>query len=103
MKDLKLLQIKSIIHENFPDATLYIEDESAQHAVKPDVISHIKIILISEAFTQVSRVNRHQQIYNLLYNNLNFKLHAIALHLFTPTEWQVKKTSALDSPQCAKK
>jgi BolA protein len=67
----------------------------------PATDSHYKLILVSEAFEGLSKVKRHQRLYSILKDELAGPVHALALHLYTPQEWQA--VNVPDSPLCAGK
>ena len=80
---------------------LQIENESDQHKGPPGRESHFKVTLVSEAFASLLPVKRHQKIYALLADELAGPVHALALHLYTPSEWQARAEQRPDSPSCA--
>ncbi|SEI79156.1 BolA protein [Allopseudospirillum japonicum] len=77
---------------------LAVENESHQHSKGTD--SHFKITLVSEVFAGLLPVKRHQKVYALLAQALNSGVHALALHLYTPEEWQARQQERPDSPGC---
>ncbi len=87
---------------------LELVNESMQHAgYFEGKESHFKLTLVSAAFTGKRLVARHQQIYalvNHLLTRQNGSVHALAIHAYTPSEWQTLAES-LDnvpkSPLCA--
>ncbi len=90
------------IQKNFPIDHFELVNESHRHA-GPAQDSHFKIILSSEAFEGLSRVKRHQTVYRLLAEEMAGPVHALALHLYSPEEWQKLTDGAPDSPDCANK
>lgn len=63
--------------------------------------SHFKLTIVSEAFEGKRSVARHQLIYGLvapLLTSQGGQVHALAIHAYTPTEWQGQSP---DSPLCA--
>ena len=63
--------------------------------------SHFKLTIVSEAFTGKRLVARHQLIYDLVTDLLTAQggsVHALAIHAYTPQEWQGQSP---DSPLCA--
>ncbi|WP_434353406.1 BolA family protein [Psychrobacter sp. HD31] len=65
--------------------------------------SHFKLTIVTNAFESVRKVARHQQIYQLLDELMTAKggsIHALAIHAYTPTEWQ-NVNQAPASPNCA--
>ncbi|WP_372844310.1 BolA family protein [Psychrobacter sp.] len=77
-------------------------NESMNHAGYFDgKESHFKLIMVSEAFTGKRLVARHQMVYHLadaLLTSKGGSIHALAIHAYTPTEWQGQNP---DSPLCA--
>lgn len=84
----------------YPGDWLVIENESHRHNVPIDSQTHFKVTLVSAQFEGVSRVKRHQALYQLLDDLLAGPIHALALHLHTPDEWQNIHESVPDSPDC---
>jgi BolA protein len=79
---------------------LIVENESNQHNVPKGSETHFKVIAVSEKFETLRPVARHRQVNQLLTDEFSSGLHALSLHLFTPSEWQEKKTGARASPAC---
>lgn len=77
---------------------LEIVNESQMHS-GPAIDSHFKLTLVSEVFSGKRAVARHQQVYGLLAEQLAGPVHALALHLFTPQEWQ-QQGQVPASPDC---
>ncbi len=73
-----------------------IEDESHMHSRGKE--SHFKVVLVSEAFDGVRKVQRHQKVYAEL-GDLMQQFHALALHTFSPDEWKAEQAIP-DSPHC---
>ncbi len=79
---------------------LEVIDESHQHNVPKGAESHFKVIAVTEQFEDKGLLARHRAIYGLLNEEMSQKrIHALALHTFTPAEWE-KEESALKSPPC---
>jgi len=76
-----------------------VVDESHGHNVADDAQSHFKVVVATSAFDGQRAVKRHQMVYGLLEAELKAGVHALALHLYTPSEWQ-KKSAAPQSPTC---
>lgn len=73
-------------------------NESYMHSVPPGSESHFKAVLVSEQFTGLNAVKRHQAVYRVL-GPLMQKIHALALHTYTNEEWQARQ-QAPASPNC---
>ncbi|MCK0536265.1 BolA family protein [Alcanivorax quisquiliarum] len=91
--------IERKVREALPVAHLELENESHQHS-GPATDSHFKLVLVSDAFSGLRLVQRHQKIYALVAEELAGPVHALALHTFTPEEWQARGAEAADSPNC---
>ena len=91
--------ISQKLEQAIPAVFLDVVNESHGHSVPKNSETHFKITLVSDAFTGVSAVKRHQQIYGLLSDELANGVHALALHLYTPEEWATKQ-GAPESPKC---
>ena len=92
-------EIEFILGEQFQPAHLQVENESHMHSVPPNSETHFKVVAVSGAFDGVRKVARHQKVYALVADELAGPVHALALHTYTPQEWQSQQT-APDSPQC---
>ncbi len=79
---------------------LQLENESHMHS-GPRTDSHFKLVVVAQQFQGISKVKRHQQLYGLLKAELEGQVHALALHLYTPAEWQ--QASVPVSPLCSSK
>jgi BolA protein len=69
-----------------------IVDESHKHAghagAKPGGNTHFHISMISDAFTPLSRVERHRLVHDILKEELESTIHALSLNLRSPKEDQ---------------
>lgn len=69
---------------------LEVIDDSARHAghsgARPGGESHFKVVVISEAFAGVGRVQRQRMVYDALAQELAEGLHALELKTLTPDE-----------------
>lgn len=93
-------QIVAMLTEAFALAHLEVVNDSHMHSVPPNSETHFKLVLVSEDFEGLPKVRRHQQVYRLLTPLMSEGLHAVALHLHTPSEWSSKAQAAPSSPNC---
>jgi len=77
-----------------------IINESHKHHVPANSETHFNVIAVSEYFSGISKVARHQQVYELLKEELAGPIHALSLHLLTPEEWK-KDPKNFETPDCA--
>lgn len=92
--------IQRKLHEGMPLSHLSIENESHMHNVPPDSESHFRLVVVTENFTGLNLVARHRTVNKLLKEELSGSIHALALHTFTPEEWQQRGETASASPAC---
>lgn len=78
---------------------LTVEDETSRHHVPAGIESHFKVIAVADHFSGLSRVQRHRVVHSLLMDEFAKGLHALSLHLYTPSEWERQKKVA-NSPAC---
>ncbi len=91
--------IEHKIEQNLNPQLLTVENESHRHG-GPAIESHFKLTVVSDQFTDLSRVKRHQRVYSLLSEELEGAVHALALHLYSPEEWRQNESGRPDSPDC---
>jgi BolA protein len=89
----------ALSHALKPDSFI-IENESHQHNVPIGAETHFKLIIVSAAFHQLSRVERHRKVTKLLQNELATGLHALSLFLYTPEEAAKRTDDIPKSPKC---
>ncbi|GKX54031.1 transcriptional regulator [Leminorella grimontii] len=75
-------------------------NESHMHHVPPGSQTHFKAIVVSAEFEGKRPVARHQMVYGLLAEELAKQVHALALHTYTPLEWESAQDDVPDSPVC---
>jgi len=83
----------------FQPVHLEVINESYMHSVPPGSETHFKVVLASAQFAGKRQVQRHQAIYACLAEELQSGVHALALHTFSPEEWQAS-SQVPASPQC---
>lgn len=84
-----------------PVAHLDLENESHQHASGPEAETHFRLVLVSDRFDGVGRLDRQRQVMDCLAEERARGLHALTLRTYTPTEWdQVKDSLDMVSPPC---
>ncbi|CAB0149495.1 DNA-binding transcriptional regulator BolA [Pseudidiomarina piscicola] len=90
--------IEQQLKDNLPLTHLQVINESHMHGTPTDD-SHFKIVIASEAFAGKRLLQRHRTINKLLSDALAGPVHALALHTYTPDEWQ-QLAQAPESPAC---
>ena len=92
-------EIEALLQRFNPDF-LEVLNESHRHSVPPNSETHFKVVLVSSLFEGKRKVARHQQVYAALAAQLEGPVHALALHTYTPAEWQERQQAAPQSPDC---
>ena len=91
--------IEAKIQQQLNPVHLIVENESHRHSGLAQE-SHFKLTVVSDQFADQALVKRHQQLYALLQEEMAGEVHALALHLYTPDEWQARQEQARPSPNC---
>jgi BolA protein len=89
--------LKELLQTVFNPTHLEVVNESGNHSGNRED-SHFKIVVVSDDFEDVSLINRHRKINELFKEELQ-EIHALAMHTYTPSEWELK-SEAPTSPNC---
>lgn len=96
--------VEKILREKLSSllAPSYLElvNESPKHGLPPEAERHFRIVVASEFFTGLSRIERHQRVNAILADELRDDLHALSIQAFTPEEWRARGGETFSSPQC---
>ena len=92
--------IEAKLTNQLQPAHLEVINESSNHNVPPGSESHFKVVIVTDAFEGKMLVARHRMINAILADELQNKIHALALHTYTPDEWQEVSGNAPVSPPC---
>lgn len=93
-------RITDNLSQNLSATLVEVIDESYKHHVPEGLESHFNILIVSEDFQTKSKIERHRLINKLLAVEFKDGLHALSLHLHTPSEWEIAQTQRLSSPNC---
>jgi len=91
--------IESRLKTSFSIEHLAVENESHLHNVAPGSESHFKVTIVSDDFSELMLIKRHQLVNKALEQELQ-AIHALALHTMTPNEWFPRADKVADSPKC---
>lgn len=94
------IDIENKLTEHFAPEHLEVINESHQHNVAPGSETHFKVVLVSTQFNGERLINRHRAVNAVLKEELANKIHALALHTYTDSEWQGLYGGAPASPTC---
>jgi BolA protein len=92
-------EIERKLNSELAPSFLEVANESHMHSVPPNSETHFKVVIVTDAFSGKRSVQCHQLVYGVLKQELSEGVHALALHTFTPEQWQAT-SSAPDSPNC---
>jgi len=85
----------------FDPVFLEVVNESHLHNVPSGSESHFKVVIVTPAFEGMRLLQRHRAVNAVVAEELAEKIHALALHTYTPSEWYeyyAEKPPA--SPRC---
>ncbi len=92
--------IETKLRDTFQPEHLQVINESYMHNVAPGSESHFKVIVVTPAFEGQRLIMRHRQVNQALSEELSNHIHALAIHTYTPKEWDDLQKQAPDSPMC---
>lgn len=95
--------IESKLREELSPTHLQVINDSDGHSVPKGSETHFTVVVVSEKFKGLSRVQRSQLVYSLLKQELSGSVHALAQKLFTLEEWQSSSQTNLAPPPCVHK
>jgi BolA protein len=82
--------LRKKLEEAFSPTSLIVEDESARHAghvgAHAEGETHFRIVIVSEQFSGLSRVERQRKVYAVVAAELADRVHALSLSALTPEE-----------------
>lgn len=91
--------IENKLRDGLTPVYMQVDNESHRHNVPDNAETHFKLVVVSEMFAGQRSVQRHQQVYQLLANELKAGVHALAMHTFSPEEWSARQ-QVPPSPDC---
>lgn len=93
--------IRAKVEKAFAPVHFEIENESAKHHRPAGSETHFKLVVVSDHFEGVSRVERQRQVAALFDEEREAGLHALSQRVMTAKEWEaVKENFEMKSPTC---
>ena len=92
--------IEQKISEALSPTHLQVINESHMHNVPPGSESHFKLVVVTDTFSGVPRVRRHQTVNGILKDELAGPIHALSMETLTMEEWERKGGVVRESPDC---
>ena len=93
-------RIQSVVQDKLKPLHLELENESSKHSVPLGSETHFKILVVSEVFNTLSRVDRQRKVHALLGEEFKTGLHALTIRALTQDEWQKQGEVSFVSPDC---
>ena len=93
-------KIEQRLSENIECIHLEVIDESPNHGGYNGSVSHVKIIIVSDEFSDQSLINRHKLVYKAM-GDLVAQIHAISIVSKTSNQWE-ESSEYPNSHECAK-
>ena len=86
------INIENLILKNYEPQFYSVLDVSEQHRghqnFKEDVESHFEIIIVSEKFRNLNRMERHRMVNKSLKEEFLSDLHSVIIKTFTSEEYK---------------
>lgn len=83
-------KIRNKLENTFAPVRLEIVDESALHeghaGARPEGETHFRVVVVSDAFAGLSRIERQRRIYAALAEELAGPVHALSVSALIPAE-----------------
>ena len=92
--------IEQKISEALSPTHLQVINESHMHNVPPGSESHFKLVVVTDTFSGVPRVRRHQTVNGILKDELAGPIHALSMETLTIEEWERRGGVVRASPDC---
>lgn len=86
-------EIKSLIQNEFCPAHLEVVNDSHLHSghAGDDKTgeTHFRIMIVSEKYKEMSRIQRHREVYELLQRKMKRIPHSLSIKALSPEEWKL--------------
>ena len=96
-------QLEERLQNSFQPVLLKVINESSQHNVPERSESHFRVLVVSDKFTGLSLIKRHQMVHQAIKEDITKKIHAFSQQTLTPKEFEERGGILPPSPPCAKK
>jgi BolA family transcriptional regulator, general stress-responsive regulator len=93
-------QIEQKLTQAFQPEYLQVLNESHNHNVPAGSESHFKVVIVAQQFTGKRLLQCHRAVNDVLAQELANDIHALAIHTYSPEQWQKQHGQAPLSPKC---
>lgn len=94
------LEIEHLLTQAYVPTQLLIENESDLHSGPKGRESHFKVLIVSDHFKGLKRIDRQKHIFETLKDVMP-RIHALSLRVLTPD--QLQDSGEFQSPDCSHK
>ena len=91
MNETTAEKIERLLRERLNLSHFELVDDSARHAGHPGATSgggHYNVVLVSNAFEGLGRLQRHRLVYEALDGMIGTDIHALSMRVLVPSEWR---------------
>jgi len=88
------------LNDSLKPTHLEVSNESHMHNVPPGSESHFRVVVVTDLFDGLALVKRHRAVNEVLADELENRIHALALHTYTPDEYEARHGATPESPDC---
>ena len=94
--------IRAKVKEAFAPDYFELENESHRHNVPAGSETHFRLLIVSDYFKSMSRVDRARKVHQQLAEELKSGVHALSERIFTSEEWDKlpDQQKLMISPKC---
>ena len=94
-------KLREKITKEFTPIHFDLVNESHMHSVPENSETHFRMLLVSEKFRGMNRVQRQRLVNALIQEELNGPVHAFSQKTLTPDEWSdLGENVEMVSPKC---
>ena len=95
MANLRALTIEQELRRQLAATHVEVIDDSARHADHLGAEGdrgHFRVVVVSERFARLSRVEAQRLVYRALGSLMATDIHALEMQTFTPQAWTAART-----------
>lgn len=93
-------RIREKLQSSLNPVHLVVENESHMHNVPKGSETHFRVLVVSEKFVGLKRIDRQRLVNEALAEELQGGVHALAQRALTPLEWSESDKVDVTSPPC---
>jgi BolA protein len=97
----RALKLRDRLRTELVAAHVEVQDDSARHAGHAGAAGgagHFNVVVVSDRFAGMGRVERHRAVYAAAGDMIPDEIHALSARTYTPEEWQLSLTRRHEGP-----